>query len=58
LRQRRRVADLELDQPPDAHFAHAGEPERRQRTLGCGPLRVEDAGLWANEDARVHLIPC
>jgi len=58
LRQRSRVADLELDQPSDPHCAHAIEPERREGALGCRPLRVEDAGLGTNEDARVHLNPC
>jgi len=58
LRQRGGVGDLELDQPPDPHIADAGKTERRERALGCGPLRVEDAGLGANEDAGVHLIPC
>jgi hypothetical protein len=47
----RGIVDVELDQPPDVHVAHAREPERRQRALDRLPLRVEDPGLRADEDA-------
>ena len=34
--------------------AHALEPERRQRALDRLALRIEDAGLRADQDARPH----
>src|SRR5215210_6502502 len=43
------VLDVELDEPPDVHVAHAAEAERGQRPLDRDPLGVEDAGLGADE---------
>ena len=51
----RGVVRFELDEPADAHVAHAVEAERGKRPLDRLALRVEDALLGADEDARLHL---
>ena len=48
------VLDVELDQAPDVDVRHALEPQRRERALDRRPLRVEDAALGADQDARPH----
>ena len=50
----RRVLDVELDEPADVDVRDALEAERRQRALDRDALRIEDARLRADEDARPH----
>ena len=48
------ILDVELDEPPDVHVAHAVEPERRQRPLDRLALRVQDPRLRPDQDPRPH----
>jgi len=48
------VLDVELDDPPDVDVLHAGEAQRGQCLLDRDALRVEDAGLRADEHAGAH----
>ena len=48
------ILHFELDETADMHVAYAVEAERRERPLDDLPLRVEDAGLGPDEDARPH----
>src|SRR3954454_12026718 len=48
------VVGLELDESPDPHLAHALEAERGQGSLDGLALRIEDALLGADQDARLH----
>ena len=44
------VQDVELDEPPDVHVAHAVEAQRRERPLHGLALRIQDSGLGPDQD--------
>jgi hypothetical protein len=47
------VVELEVDHPPDAGLVD-GEAELAQRALNGLALWIEDPGLGADEDRRLH----
>src|SRR5690606_24080448 len=50
----RRILGLELHQAPHPHVAHPAEPKRRERPFDRLALRIEDAFLRTNQNARFH----